>query len=90
MSVTGRIPGMLYAALQTCHPGGLPAWVNDATPRCSMAAGPLQLDAARAAQLADLVAAVLWECQQADGEGEPFTSAFAKACEAVLDDLAGR
>jgi hypothetical protein len=38
-------------------------------------------------RLDDLAAAAWWECQRADGT-EPFTSVFARDCEAVLDRLA--
>ncbi|MDX2692215.1 hypothetical protein [Streptomyces ipomoeae] len=89
MTITVAVPGTLHAALTVCTPGGPPAWLAAAAPRCATAhRGVLQLDGGRADQLADLAAAAWWECQQADGDGEPFTTVFAQACAAVLDSLA--
>ncbi|MFD4555313.1 hypothetical protein ACFWP5_13500 [Streptomyces sp. NPDC058469] len=88
-TVAVAAPGVLHAALAMCHPEGLPAWLTKASPRCGTGpGGTLHLDAAAADELADLAAAALWECQQAAGEGEPFTGLFAEACTAVLDSLA--
>lgn len=88
-TVAVAAPGALHAALAACHPEPLPVWLTKASPRCGTGpGGTLHLDAAAAEELADLAATALWECQQADGEGEPFTTLFAEACAAVLDALA--
>ncbi|MFE0453114.1 hypothetical protein ACFW2D_17875 [Streptomyces sp. NPDC058914] len=88
MTVTVQMPGVLHAALAACHPGGLPPWLTQASPRCGTGhGGVLQLGTTAADELADLTALAWWECQQADGEGEPFTSLFTEACAAVLDSL---
>ncbi|MGW3154570.1 hypothetical protein [Streptomyces sp. NPDC001089] len=88
-TVVVAVPGVLYAALAACHAEALPVWLAKAAPRCGTGpGGTLHLEAAAADELADVAAAALWECQQADGEGEPFTTLFAKACAAVLDSLA--
>ncbi|OEJ20823.1 hypothetical protein AR457_41885 (plasmid) [Streptomyces agglomeratus] len=81
-----RLPGALYAALQVAHPapGALPDWLHRRVPPCATGAG-VTVDQEQAEQLADLVALALWECQQADGEGEPFTRLFAETCTAFLD-----
>lgn len=78
-------PGPLLAALQACG-GAQPAWLTAVTPRCATGAAPLDLDDDQAEQLADLSAACWWECQQAaDPEcPDPFTTAFATACEDFL------
>ncbi|MEW1552253.1 hypothetical protein [Streptomyces tsukubensis] len=87
--VTVTAPGVLHAALSLCHPGPRPAWLTTARPHCGTGPGTtLHLDAAAAGEMADLAAAALWECQQADGDGEPFTTLFAGACAAALDALA--
>ncbi|MFF4902596.1 hypothetical protein [Streptomyces sp. NPDC001068] len=84
-----RLPGPLYAALQVCHPGpgALPDWLHRRVPRCATGT-VVELADDHEEQLADLVAAALWECQQAEGDGEPFTTLFAEACDAFLDSLA--
>ncbi|MFE7447794.1 hypothetical protein ACFU7X_45865, partial [Streptomyces chartreusis] len=88
-SVAVAAPGVLHAALAVCHPDSLPAWLTKASPRCGTGpGGTLHLDAAAAEEMADLAAAAWWECQQAVGDGDPFTTVFAQACEAVLDSLA--
>ncbi|TGN72206.1 hypothetical protein E5083_30160 [Streptomyces bauhiniae] len=87
MSVTLPDPGRLHAALQACHPAGLPEWLTAASPRCGTSAPPLRLDADQAEELADLAALVLWECQQAEGDTDPFTTTFAAACEQALTFL---
>ncbi|MGW3414563.1 hypothetical protein [Streptomyces sp. NPDC000888] len=88
-TVAVAAPGVLHAALAVCHPEGLPAWLTKTSPRCGTGpGGTLHLDAAAADELADLAATAWWECQQAEGEGEPFTTLFAEACAAVLDSLA--
>ncbi|MFJ6709272.1 MULTISPECIES: hypothetical protein [unclassified Streptomyces] len=89
-TVAVAAPGVLHAALAACHhPNPLPAWLTKASPRCGTGpGGVLHLDAAAVGELADLAAEALWECQQAVGEGEPFTTLFAQACTAVLDSLA--
>lgn len=88
-TVAVAAPGVLHAALAACHPEGLPAWLRKTSPRCGTGpGGTLHLDAAAAEELADLAAAAWWECQQAEGEGEPFTTLFAEACATVLDSLA--
>ncbi|MFF3256485.1 hypothetical protein ACFYWP_37140 [Actinacidiphila glaucinigra] len=89
MTVTVAVPGTLYAALAVCHPNTLPTWLTATTPRCATGHHALlQLDGDRASQLADLIAAALWECEQAGDDGEPFTSLFAQACRDGLDSLA--
>ncbi|MFI9801964.1 hypothetical protein [Streptomyces sp. NPDC052302] len=89
VTVAVAAPGVLHAALAACHLQRLPAWLTRAQPRCGTGPGPtLHLDAAAAQELADLAATALWECQQADGQGEPFTTLFAEACAALLDSLA--
>jgi hypothetical protein len=89
VTVTVAAPGVLHAALATCHSKPLPAWLTKAAPRCGTGpGGTLHLDTAAAEELADLATMAWWECQQADGEGEPFTTLFAEACAAVLDSLA--
>ncbi|MFE4539641.1 hypothetical protein ACFRKB_32025 [Streptomyces scopuliridis] len=88
-TVTVAAPGVLHAALAVCHPGGLPTWLRKVSPRCGTGSGgALRLEPAAAGELADLVASARWECQQVEGEGEPFTTLFAEACAAVLDSLA--
>jgi hypothetical protein len=88
-TVAVAAPGVLHAALATCHSAPLPPWLTRAQPRCGTGpGGTLLLYAAAAQELEDLAATALWECQQADGEGEPFTTLFAEACAAVLDSLA--
>jgi hypothetical protein len=88
-TVAVAAPGVLHAALATCAPAPLPAWLTEAAPRCGTGpGGTLHLDTAAAEDLADLAAAAWWECQQAEGEGTPFAAAFAEACAAVLDSLA--
>ncbi|WP_055689242.1 hypothetical protein [Streptomyces prasinus] len=88
-TVAVAAPGVLHAALAACHPERLPAWLTRAQPRCGTGpGGTLHLDTAAARELEDLAATALWECQQADGESEPFTILFAEACATVLDSLA--
>ncbi|MFI8944802.1 hypothetical protein [Streptomyces syringium] len=84
MSVPLPASGPLYAALQVCHPGGLPGWLNAATPRCATAGAPLRLEQQRAAALADLTAAAWWECQQAGDDGHPLVVTFGTACQETL------
>lgn len=87
MSVPLPVSGPLYAALQVCHPGGLPGWLNAATPRCATAGAPLRLGQQQAAELADLTAAAWWECQQADDDGHPLLVTFGTACQEALATL---
>ncbi|MEU5091133.1 hypothetical protein [Streptomyces sp. NPDC021356] len=87
MSLTLAVSGPLYAALQMCHPGGLPDWLNAATPRCATAGVPLRLDQQQAEELADLTAAAWWECQQADDDGHPLVITFGTACQETLATL---
>ncbi|KUF17412.1 hypothetical protein [Streptomyces silvensis] len=84
MTVKLPAPGRLHAALQACHPAGLPDWLTATSPRCGTAAPAVQLDDDQAEELADLAALVLWECQQAEGDTDPFTRVFAAVCEEVL------
>ncbi|MGW5049361.1 hypothetical protein [Streptomyces griseoluteus] len=84
MSPALAVSGLLYAALQVCHPGGLPDWLNAATPRCATAGATLRLDRQQAAELADLTAAAWWECQQADEDGHPLAVTFGTACQETL------
>ncbi|MFE2529466.1 hypothetical protein ACFXEL_35165 [Streptomyces sp. NPDC059382] len=84
MSVTLSVSGTLHAALQMCHPGVLPGWLDAATPRCATMNAPLQLDENQAAELADLIASAWWECEQAEGDSLPLTAAFSAACQEAL------
>lgn len=79
-----RLPGVLYAALQVCHPapGALPEWLHRRAPRCATGT-VVELPAEHQEQLADLVAQTWWECLQ-DGGTDPFTDAFAAACQEYL------
>jgi hypothetical protein len=86
MTITIPAFGTLHAALQACHPAGLPDWLISASPRCGGAAEPLHLDEHQAEELADLTAAVLWECQQ-DPDSDPLSRSFASVCEETLNLL---
>jgi hypothetical protein len=78
-----RVPGLLYAALHACHPPGtLPDWLTARGPRCATGTAA-DVDQEHAEELADLVATAWWECLQ-DDAADPFTAAFAAACEAYL------
>lgn len=80
--MTGRaVPADLYAALNACFPhGGLPGWLTAGGPRCGTGAAPIPVDgAARASELADLVALAWWELLQ-DPSDDPFTKLFTAAC----------
>lgn len=85
-----RLPGVLYAALQVCHPapGALPAWLHRRAPQCATGA-VLDVDQEHTEQLADLAAHAWWECLQ-DGGTDPFTRAFTTTCAAYLDPAAPR
>lgn len=76
------LAGELHAALQACFPGRLPAWITDASPRCGTSPGTASdLTDDQEQQLADLIALVWWECEQAaDDQADPFTAVFAAAC----------
>ncbi|MFF4173625.1 hypothetical protein [Streptomyces sp. NPDC001744] len=75
------MPADLYAALNACFPhGGLPGWLTAGGPRCGTGAPPISVDgAARASELADLVALAWWELLQ-DPSDDPFTKLFTAAC----------
>ncbi|GAA5083138.1 MULTISPECIES: hypothetical protein [Actinomycetes] len=78
-----RVPGLVYAALHACHPpGSLPDWLTGTGPRCATGA-TVDVVQEHAEELADLVATAWWECLQ-DDAADPFTTAFAAACEAYL------
>ncbi|MFJ4745409.1 hypothetical protein [Streptomyces sp. NPDC088775] len=85
-----RLPGVLYAALQVCHPapGALPAWLHRRAARYATGA-VVDVGQEHAEELADLVAHAWWELQQ-DDTGDPFAAAFTAACAAYLDPAAPR
>ena len=81
-----RLPGVLYAALQVCHPtpGALPHWLHRRAPQCATGAA-VDVGPEHAEELADLVAHAWWELQQDDVPGDPFTAVFTAACAAYLE-----
>ena len=81
------LTGELHAALQACFPDCLPDWIADASPRCGAGPGTTSdLTDDQEQHLADLVALVWWECEQAaDEQADPFTAVFAAACDRYLN-----
>lgn len=84
---TLRLPALVYAALQTCHPhpDALPAWVNRTAPRCGTGVPPaiVSMTPQEADHLADLVAHAWWELAQDPGD-DPITTALTRVCAAYL------